>query len=371
MRRLPSERGPGQDTPDAGGSTTADGTGALAAFAQSFGVASPRAAMLAACDRLRQRVVQAGWAPGLEAYLRAFGLRVFEAPIPTDGRLDYEDGHYVIRVQRAYDADGPRAPSLLRPADATHRQRFTIAHELGHALLLERLGAQPEHLSGLQDPAIWPELERLCDLAAAELLVPLDEFLRAVGQVGCAPRAIERLAEGFRVSSEVILLRFLAAGARSISLWQVHQSPGQDGAFIATVIRSYRAGQAPGLQPATLSNILTPDLVVQVADSGRVQVPRVQVADGGRVQVPRVQVASSAAPWRFAAVADGGLPRAAPSDLVQLGWLDDDVPVAPVAAQPPRLATDAHVTLLLFPESAPADGSPLWAHLSHGSTAPR
>ena len=46
---------------------------------------------------------QVGWSPGLDAYLRAFGLRVLETPIPTAGRLDYEDGRYVIRVQRAPD----------------------------------------------------------------------------------------------------------------------------------------------------------------------------------------------------------------------------------------------------------------------------
>jgi len=314
--------------------------------------------MRAACDRLRGRVVQAGWAPGLEAYLRAFGLRVLEAPIPTDGRLDYEDGRYVIRVQRAYDTDRPRPPGLLRPADATHRQRFTIAHELGHALLLERLGGQPEHLRGLQDPAIWPHLERLCDRAAADLLVPLDEFLRAVGQVGCSPRAIERLADGFRVSSEVVLLRFLAAGARSISLWQLHQPSGPGEALTATVVRSYRAGQAPGLQPATTSSALSPDLVMQAAR-------------GGRVSLPRVQVASSTTPWSFAAVADGGPPRAAPSDLVQLGWLDDDAPVVPAAPPPQRVGTDAQVTLLLFPERAPTENCPLWTHLQHRSADTR
>lgn len=236
--------------------------------------------MRTACARLRRRVSEVGWRPSLDAYLRAFGLSVLETPIPTAGRLDYENGRYVIRVQRAAEGDAPRPPTPLRPTDATGRQRFSIAHEIGHALLLESLGRQPEHLPGLHDASIWPELERLCDLAAAELLVPLDDFLKAVGQVGCSPRAIERLAEGFRVSSDVILLRFLATGARSISLWQVHPSPDGQEAVSATVVRAFRSGRSPDLGPGTASSVLRPDVVLRVACGGRAHVSSVEVMVG-------------------------------------------------------------------------------------------
>ncbi len=323
------------------------GQDALAAFARDFDVASPRVAMLAACERLRQRVSQAGRAPGLDAYLRAFGLRVLETPIPTAGRLDYEDGRYLIRVQRAADGEAPRPPTVLRPAEATSRQRFSIAHEIGHALLLESLGRQPEHLPELHDPAIWPELERLCDQAAAELLVPLDDFLRAVAQIGCSPRAVERLSEGFRVSSDVILLRFLAAGARSISLWKVQPVSDRLGAVSATIVRAFQAGRAPRLDPGTPSTVLSPDVVLQVAC-------------GGRADAPSVDVVPRASRWQLAAIADGGSAKSSPFELVQLGWLDDEEAAARV---PAPAALGAQVTLLLLPVQAASPATPLWSAL--------
>jgi hypothetical protein len=306
--------------------------------------------MVAACERLRRRVVQEGWTPGLDAYLRAFRLPVLEAPIPTAGRLDYEDGRYVIRVQRALDQAGPRSPTPLRPADATSRQRFSIAHEIGHALLLESLGRRPEHLPGLHDPSIWPALERLCDQAAAELLVPLDDFLRAVGQIGCSPRSIERLSEGFRVSSDVILLRFLAAGARSISLWQVR--PQVDGQVtpVASVVRAFRAGRAPAFDPGTPSTVLSPDVVLQVAS-------------GGRACATTVKVAGKTSSWRVAAIVDGGPPKASPFEPVQLRWLDDEDSVAPAPAPSGRLGHEVQVTLLLLPERFAVEAGPLWTAL--------
>lgn len=308
--------------------------------------------MAAACERLRQRVLEAGWRPGLDAYLRAFGLSVLEASIPTAGRLDYEDGRYLIRVQRAAEGDVPRPPTALRPADATGRQRFSIAHEIGHALLLESLGRQPEHLAGLHDPSLWPELERLCDRAAADLLVPLTDFVRAVGQIGCSPRAIERLADGFRVSVDVILLRFLGAGARSVSLWQVHPRPERQGALSVSVLRALRAGRAPGLDPGTPSRVVSPDVVLQVAS-------------GGRLCVPSVDVALGDASERFAAIADGGAAKASPFEPVQLRWLDDEAPAdQPAPISTGRLGIDAQATLLLLPERAAADGAPLWEALA-------
>jgi hypothetical protein len=346
------EPSPAKEEGQVGGET---GRQALHAFARAFGETSPRVAMRAACARLRQRVAEAGWQPGLDAYLRAFGLRVLEAPIPTAGRLDYDDGQYVIRVQRAESVDARRPPMPLRVGDASNRQRFSIAHEIGHALILERLGEHPDALPGLDDPSIWPELERLCDQSAADLLVPLDDFLRAVVQLGCSPWAVERLAEGFRVSVEVILLRFLSAGARSISLWQLRApASGDDAVVAASVVRGYRAGRAPLLDPGAPSSVLSPDLVHQVAC-------------GGRVRCGRVQIAMESSPWNGAAVADGGRPRVSPFEPVQLRWLDDEsggdatLPVSLV-----RGGLDAQVTLLLFPASAAADGDPLWTALASG-----
>jgi hypothetical protein len=51
------------------------------------------------------------------------------------------------------------------------RRRFTIAHELGHALLAT---------TGRNYPHSGKEVERLCDMLAAEMLMPQEAFVRAL-----------------------------------------------------------------------------------------------------------------------------------------------------------------------------------------------
>ena len=70
----------------------------------------------------------------------------------------------------ATSAGPPRPPTDLRVADATNRQRFTIAHEIGHAILFKSLSERPEALAGLRDPAnSWADVEALCDVAAGRV----------------------------------------------------------------------------------------------------------------------------------------------------------------------------------------------------------
>jgi hypothetical protein len=189
------------------------------------------------------------------------------------------------------------------------------------------------------------------------LLVPLGDFVRAVGQIGCSPRAIERLADGFRVSVDVILLRFLVAGARSVSLWQVQPQLDRQGVLSASVVRAFRTGRAPALDPGTPSSVLSPDVVLRVAC-------------GGRAQVPSVEVALGDAPWRCAAIADGGAAKASPFEPVQLRWLDDEAPAdQPASVLSGRLSHEAQVTLLLLlPERSATEGAPLWAACAPPST---
>ena len=52
------------------------------------------------------------------------------------------------------------------------RRRFTIAHELAHAVFEK---------SGPNCPRSGKELERLCDMLAAEFLMPREVFLRQSG----------------------------------------------------------------------------------------------------------------------------------------------------------------------------------------------
>jgi hypothetical protein len=272
---------------------------ALARFAEALGVDSPTAAMRFACEQLRQRVREAGWLPGLDAYVRAFGLRVEEGPIPTAGRLDYESGQYVVRVQRTRhrgeraaetasskaarpSSRSPLPPTELRVSDATNRQRFTIAHEIGHAILIERLSPWPEALAGLREPLAWAEIEALCDVAAGDLLVPLDQFLPLVGRLGISVRGLERLADRFRVALEVIYERLLATGVLSISVWRVSAAAeaNEDIITLVRVVASLTTDDTGTVAHIDAASRFTPSLVRRAAQHGHAQSDQLIVWNG-------------------------------------------------------------------------------------------
>ena len=86
---------------------------------------------------------------------------------------------------------------LYSPSQPVPRQRFTIAHELAHAVF-ERTGQRcPRH---------GRELERLCDMIATELLLPEAIFRRHVGDKTEIPN-LRRVAKLFEASLSATLIR--------------------------------------------------------------------------------------------------------------------------------------------------------------------
>lgn len=87
-----------------------------------------------------------------------------------------------LNVTGFYPEDMPISGELRRDGSgfkvvyssylSPERRRFTIAHELGHALFEK---------SGPNCPRVGSELERLCDMLAVEILMPRDVFLEQVG----------------------------------------------------------------------------------------------------------------------------------------------------------------------------------------------
>ena len=87
------------------------------------------------------------------------------------------------------------------------RQRFTICHELAHIIL----GLPSEHTSG---PS-WSYTKRtpneiLCDVFAAELLLPYKRFKPLVDNVDCSLAAIDEFAARFEASVVATGSRFAA-----------------------------------------------------------------------------------------------------------------------------------------------------------------
>lgn len=190
---------------------------ALAEFSRSFGVNAPEAGVVAACNDFRRRVYRARLPDSLEGYLAAFAVPVESAPIASESRLDIRDDRYVILVR------SDKAQRPLEIASATSRERFSIAHELGHLLLIERLRSDPERVRALNHPDVWERVEALCDLAASVLLIPTDTLIEHVRVHGISAPSICQLAVATKVSREVVLRRFISAGACACVVWRVRK----------------------------------------------------------------------------------------------------------------------------------------------------
>lgn len=105
------------------------------------------------------------------------------------------------------------------------RERFTIAHELGHAIL---------NLSSSHPPVQGVALERVCDRFAAALLMPRDKFKAATTELPTVARLIEA-ARSFEVSVQAAAVRMeqisdtmaFCIDGRNV-VWKTHAVPTQD-----------------------------------------------------------------------------------------------------------------------------------------------
>lgn len=113
-----------------------------------------------------------------------------EQDLPGSGELRRKAGQLIL---------------VLNPETSVGRRRFTFAHELGHALLAR---------TGPRAPTYGRELERICDLFAAEILMPTDVFIGAIREAQSFDR-IFQMAREFKTSVTAATIRWaeLADGA--------------------------------------------------------------------------------------------------------------------------------------------------------------
>jgi hypothetical protein len=112
------------------------------------------------------------------------------------------NGRYEIRVNQR---------------DSEARQNFSCAHEIGH-ILFSDLGLG-EYVNGIEYRRSYnPQaesrkrvkvMERLCDAAATELIMPHVVFKKYVSSFGVTVHAIERLAHIFKVSAQAAVIRMV------------------------------------------------------------------------------------------------------------------------------------------------------------------
>ena len=102
------------------------------------------------------------------------------------------------------DKDGAYDPSrnviFLNRTSVVERQRFTMAHEITHFLIL----ADEELLSDLHDAyegeTLEEAIEVLCNVGASEILIPQSELDSVLRKYGRGARVIPRMVALFKVS---------------------------------------------------------------------------------------------------------------------------------------------------------------------------
>ena len=150
---------------------------------------------------------------------RSLGLRVEYAPIEAEGLV--VDGAQCVALRETHrqdgffskrEGDGKLHDRLKGPVIVLReprgfsmrngRERFTLAHEVGHFVIREALsGFVPVSQFKVDDP----EEERLANEFASELLVPKFLLHQDLEQLGFAPDVLLSLAERYQVSLQCLL----------------------------------------------------------------------------------------------------------------------------------------------------------------------
>ncbi len=134
------------------------------------------------------------------------GLEVTAMNLTRDKNDEQRDA-VLIPSGRAH---GTKGQVLYNPSRPLARTIFSIGHEIAHTFFPSTsYGARFRDLCGSNSREA-NELERLCDLAASELVMPLEEF-RDVAAHDYGLDALPRLCERFGSSYEATLFRLASA----------------------------------------------------------------------------------------------------------------------------------------------------------------
>jgi len=138
-------------------------------------------------------------------YAEKLDIRVEEREgMLIDGFLKCNDGRFVVYLKKeVFDL----------------RKNFTLAHEIAHTFFYGLL-ASPNSFRG--NVSSDPEEERLCDAAAAELLMPFSVFkedLLSEGEI--TPRTLFWLVTRYRVSIQSVTIRVAEVEPQiAIAFWK-------------------------------------------------------------------------------------------------------------------------------------------------------
>ncbi len=183
------------------------------------------------------------WAPPpYDPFLlaQALGMRCKEVDAPwlTDAMIFVQDGVPTI---------------LYRSARSLVRTRSNIFHEIAHTLFPD-YQYHPAYRSAGRPRLFEPEgqLEHLCDIAAAEFLMPMQFFERDLTRIGFASSSVQQLCSRYGASMEAVCLRMIESDGACCTLapledWRNERKKRSDGyqvrvSYAAATARFRQAG---------------------------------------------------------------------------------------------------------------------------------
>jgi hypothetical protein len=193
------------------------------------------------------------------------------------GTLAIEADTYVISTRRT---------------DPAVRQRFTIAHEIGHILLFELVGDSPETIRRLARDHSDRHVEQLCDRVAAELLMPKRAFRDALLAKPLTLDTLLELGDAYQTSFDTTLIRVTEVCTdMQMALFAVNPlTSGRSQAFELVRVFGQRGGTS--LLPRTLSSReLRPDIFSQAAQAQRATTTSLTITSGGYAPLSRRAIA--------------------------------------------------------------------------------
>ena len=175
---------------------------------------SNHCAIRSAGDLIREYKINTKSAIDVKDICKQLGINLFITDIS-----DLEEKYNKKKVSGAlYFADG-KADIFVNAKDSEERQRFTIAHELGHYFLhIDKTSAQKRAIVSLRSDR--NDLERSADFFAAELLMPADRVNDVYKEFEEKQKIpyISDLAQIFNVSKAAMHYRLDSLGKNYIRL---------------------------------------------------------------------------------------------------------------------------------------------------------
>lgn len=193
------------------------------------------------------------------------------------GSLAVRDSAWHVRVPRELSSE---------------RRRFSIAHEIGHILLFSAVADNPAHVRELRSDALHARVERLCNTAAAQILMPTHSFTLALDELGELSRgSIDELARRFWVSREAAMRRVTEVHPDwGIMFWELSRDHPRGVAWRTS--KNQNRGTAAFLPPGLSSSRLHPDVVEVAATAGEA------FADEVRPDIPGMTAMYHVSAWK-------------------------------------------------------------------------